>query len=138
VETDFSQADWFNELIKAGYDPSKRTIFLWEGVTLYLGETAVRNTIRTVKANSAAGSIIVADMYAKRFVSGEYDPRMKTTLPVLDMTGEQLSFGLEMTGNYQQSLESFVASEELTLGESYFMGYKTEKGTWMVVAELNV
>ena len=138
VETDFSQEDWFSALIEAGYDATKRTIFLWEGVTLYLGKTAVRNTIRTVKANSAVGSIIVADLYAKRFVTGEYDSRMKATMPILDMTEEQLSFGLEMTGNYQQVLESFVASEELTLGESYFMGYKTEKGTWMVVAELIV
>ncbi|MCP4419521.1 MAG: SAM-dependent methyltransferase [Chloroflexi bacterium] len=138
VETDFSQADWFRSLIAAGYDASKRTIFLWEGVTLYLGETAVRNTLRTVKANAAEGSVIVADMYAKRFVTGEYDSRMKAAMPVLDATEEQLSFGLEMAGDYQQSLESFVTSEELTLGESYFMGYKTEKGTWMVVAELKM
>ena len=138
VETDFSQEDWFNSLIAAGYDAGKRTIFLWEGVTLYLGETAVRDTLRTVKANAAEGSIIVADIYAKRFVSGEYAPGMKATLPILDLTEEQLSFGLEMTGNHRQSLKSFVASEELILGESYFMGYKTEKGTWMVVAELKV
>ena len=50
VETDFSQEDWFSALIEAGYDPSKRTIFLWEGVTLYLGENSVRNTLRTVKS----------------------------------------------------------------------------------------
>ncbi|MEM7118474.1 MAG: SAM-dependent methyltransferase [Chloroflexota bacterium] len=139
VETDFSQEDWFNTLTEAGYDATRRTIFLWEGVTLYLGETAVRNTLRTVKANSAKGSIIVADIYAKRFVSGEYDSRMKATLPILDVTDERFGFGLDMAGDdYQQSLESFVASEELTVGESYFMGYKTEKGTWMVVAELKV
>ena len=138
VESDFSQENWFSALIEAGYDASKRTIFLWEGVTLYLGGTAVRNTLRTVKANAAAGSFIVADMYAKRFVTGEYDPRIKATLPILDMTEEQLSFGLGMTGDYQQALESFVASEGLTVGETYFMGHKTKKGTWMLVAELIV
>ncbi len=139
VETDFSQEDWFSTLKSAGYDASKRTIFLWEGVTLYLGETAVRNTLRTVKANAAEGSIIVADIYAKRFVSGEYAPGMKATLPVLDMTDEQLGFGLEMVGDgYQQALESFVTSEGLTLGETYFMGHKTEKGAWMVVAGIGI
>lgn len=139
VETDFSQQEWIDSLKEAGYDPSKRTIFLWEGVTLYLGEASVRNTLRTVKENSAAGSIIVADIYAQRFLSGEYDARIKATLPILDMTDEGLSFGLELAGDdYQQSLETFVTSEGLTVGERYFMGHKTEKGTWMVVAELRV
>lgn len=139
VETDFSQADWFSALLKAGYDATKRTIFLWEGVTLYLGETAVRNTLRTVKANAAAGSVLVADIYARSFVAGEYVKGMKATLPILDMTEEQLAFGLEMAGDrYQQSLDAFINSEGLTLGDTYFMGHKTEKGPWMVVAELKL
>jgi len=138
VHTDFSQEDWLNSLVEAGYDPSKRTIFLWEGVTLYLGEKSVRNTLRTIKANAAAGSILVADIYAKSFVSGEYARGMKATLPVLDMTDEQLGFGIEMSGDYRHALEAFVASEGLAVGETYFMGYKTEKGPWMVVAELEV
>ncbi|MAT99078.1 MAG: hypothetical protein CL608_18180 [Anaerolineaceae bacterium] len=139
VETNFSQEDWFNSLVAAGYDATKRTIFLWEGVTLYLGETAVRNTLRTVKANAAEGSIIAADIYAKSFVTGEYDSRMKATMPILDVTDEKLSFGLGMAdGAYQQSLTSFATSEGLTIGESYFMGYKTEKGVWVVVVELRV
>lgn len=91
-----------------------------------------------VKANATASSVIVADIYAKSFVTGEYVRGLKASLPVLDMTGEQLSFGLEMAGDYQQSLESFVTSEGLTVGETYFMNYKSEKGPWMVVAELIV
>ena len=138
VETDFSQESWFRALLEAGYDPTKRTIFLWEGVTLYLGEESVRNTLRTVKANATAGSIIVADLYAKSFVSGEYVRGLKASLPLLETTDEQLSFGLEMASDYQRTLDSFVTSEGLTVGETYFMNYKSEKGPWMVVAELIV
>jgi methyltransferase (TIGR00027 family) len=138
VETDFSQEDWFSALTAAGYDASKRTIFLWEGVTLYLGEKSVRNTLSTIKANAAEGSVIVADLYARSFVTGEYARGMKAILPVLDMTDEQLGFGIEMAGDYQHALESFATSEGLNLGETYFMGHKTEKGAWMVVAELKV
>ena len=136
IEADFSQDSWFNALTAAGYDPNKRSIFLWEGVTLYLGETSVRHTLRTLQANAAEGSIIVADIYAKRFVTGDYSPALKTTLPVLDVTDEQFGFGLEMTNDYHQTLEAFVRSEGLTLGDTYFMGHKTPKGNWMVVAEL--
>ncbi len=78
----------------------------------------------------------MVDVYGS---GGEYARGMKATLPVLDMTDEQLGFGIEMAGDdYQQALESFVTSEGLTLGETYFMGHKTEKGTWMVVAELKL
>ncbi|MEM7336383.1 MAG: SAM-dependent methyltransferase, partial [Chloroflexota bacterium] len=137
VETDFSQENWFNALLAAGYDSTKQTIFLWEGVTLYLTETTVRNTLRTVKASSPSGSIVVADIYSKSFVTGDYSPGMRAASPVLDLTDEGFSFGLDMTGDtYQQSLDSFIKSEELSLGDTYFMGHKTEKGTWMVVAEI--
>jgi len=138
VEVDFTQDDWSASLISAGYDPNKRTIFLWEGVTLYLGEESVRNTLRKVKTNAAAGSIIVADLYSRSFVNGDYVPGMKATLPLLDMTDEQLSFAIDMDDDYHHSLESFATSEELTLGKTYFMGHKTEKGAWMVVAEIKV
>lgn len=137
VATDFSQKSWFNSLVEAGYDPSKRTIFLWEGVTLYLSEGSVRTTLRTVKANAAKGSIIVVDFYAKRIVTGDYARGLKATLPILDTTDEQLGFGIEMAHNYQHALESFVMSEGFALGETYFMGCKTKKGPWMVVAELS-
>lgn len=137
VETNFFQENWFHALIGAGYDAAKPTIFLWEGVTLYLGEKSVRQTLQMVKANSAEGTVIIADMYARSFVAGEYTRGMKATLPILDMTAEQLSFGLEMADDHQQTLESFVTSEGLSLGDTYFMGYKTKKGPWMVVAEIN-
>lgn len=139
VETDFLEESWFSSLVEAGYDPGKRTIFLWEGVTLYLGENSVRNTLRKVKANAAEGSIIAADIYARSFVTGDYAPGLKASLPILDTTDEQLAFGIDMEDDgYQEALESFVTSEELTLGETYFMGYKTKKGTWMVVAEIKL
>ena len=138
IEVDFSQDDWFASLKSTGYDPNKPTIFLWEGVTLYLGEESVRNTLRKIKANTTEGSTIVADMYSRSFVNGDYVPGMKATLPLLDLTGEQLSFAIEMADDYQGALGSFAASEELTLGDTYFMGHKTEKGPWMVVAELKV
>ncbi len=138
VETDFSQESWFSLLVDAGYDSSKRTIFLWEGVTLYLGENSVRSTLRKVKANAAEGSIIVADIYARSFVTGDYAPGLKASLQILDTTDEQLAFGIDMVDDYQHALESFVRSEKLTLGETYFMGYKTKKGAWMVVAEIKL
>ena len=42
VNVDFTRDDVFEKLAEAGYDPDKKTLFLWEGVTLYLSEAEVR------------------------------------------------------------------------------------------------
>jgi len=43
-------------------------------VTIYLSEKEVRNTLKEIKEHTASGSIVVADFYAKGFVTGEYAP----------------------------------------------------------------
>jgi methyltransferase (TIGR00027 family) len=60
VETDFCRDALRDVLRAAGYQPSERTFFVWEGVTMYLTEGGVRDTLRTV-AESGAGSSLVLD-----------------------------------------------------------------------------
>ncbi len=48
VEVDFSTEHWFDKLQKAGYDPNRKSIFLWEGVSLYLSEKDVKNTLKSI------------------------------------------------------------------------------------------
>ncbi|MEM8859442.1 MAG: class I SAM-dependent methyltransferase, partial [Chloroflexota bacterium] len=136
VTVDFQTESWSDKLKAAGYDPSKKTIFLWEGVTLYISEQDVRHTLRELKVNAPAGSVLVTDIYALSFVSGEYEPRMKPAYQALKITDEELGFGLDFSSDHHQSLKTFVESEGLKLGETYFMAEKLEKGSYMVVAEI--
>ena len=55
VETDFNQRSWFDALKAHGFDPAIPTFILWEGVTMYLDEDAVRSTLGHV-AQLAPGS----------------------------------------------------------------------------------
>ena len=129
---DFSKNDWFQRLEEAGYDPSKKTIFLWEGVTLYLSEPEVRRTLKTVNANSAAGSVVILDLYDFAFLRF-----LNKSSKVLEATDESLGgFGLDFSANHENALSKFVESENATSGKTYFMGHKTKKGTWMVVTEI--
>ena len=48
-------------LFKAGYNASAKTFFIWEGVSFYLTETAVRETLRTISRAAIAGSSLVMD-----------------------------------------------------------------------------
>ena len=129
---DFTKNDWFQRLEEAGYDPSKKTIFLWEGVTLYLSELEVRRTLKTVKANSTAGSVVIADLYDFAFLKF-----INKASKVLEATDESLGgFGLDFSTDHENALSKFVESENATSGKTYFMGNKTKKGTYMVVTEI--
>ena len=138
VEVDFATESWYEKLSNAGYDKNKITTFLWEGVTLYLSEIDIRNTLKEIKKHAAPSSVIVADFYAKQFVNGDMIPGKKKSLEQLKMTNEELGFGIAFEGNSSKDLEALIKSENLKLGEVYYMGYKTKKGTWMAVAEVIV
>ena len=134
VPVDFRYEDAFEKLRAAGYDPRKKTLFLWEGVTLYLAEKHVRKTLRAVREHSPPGSIVVADIYGERFLQVGGRVARKT----LDYTGEALSFGLPFATEHEEELRRFLESEHVTQGETYFMGRTSKKGPFGVVAELGV
>jgi methyltransferase (TIGR00027 family) len=60
VPVDFRHDKLGDVLAAAGYDSGQRTFFIWEGVTMYLPEAAVEETLRWVAAQ-APGSTIVFD-----------------------------------------------------------------------------
>lgn len=132
VPVDFSRDDAFDRLAASGWDPGRKTAFLWEGVTLYLSEADVRKTLRGVRGRAAPGSVVVADFYAERFVRWG---RAKVVGRMLDYTGEGFGFGLPLATDWEGTLRRFLDRAGLTLGESRFLGRAHAKGPFAVVAE---
>ncbi len=50
-----------DKLLTYGFDRSQKTLFIWEGVTLYLDMESVNTTLAWLHANSAPGSAIIFD-----------------------------------------------------------------------------
>ena len=135
VAVDFGRDDLFEQLTQAGYDPAVKTVFLWEGVTLYLSEEAVRKTMQAVRDHAAPGSVLLADFYAERMIQMG---RSKAVSATLEYTDEGLGFGLPFASEHQANLRDFVQSESLTLGETCFLGSRSDKGPFSVVVEMIV
>ena len=132
VPIDFNQESWVDKLIENGFDTSKKTFFLWEGVTLYLEEESVKQTLKSMAKSSGKGSVITFDFYSKAFVTGEGSFLTKVLWKyygknVLKMTGESLKFGIDTTTNPKENVESLLSEAGLTLGELRLMGKTTEK-----------
>ncbi|MEJ2186404.1 MAG: SAM-dependent methyltransferase [Gemmatimonadota bacterium] len=69
VATDFDQDDLATTLAANGYTRNRRTFFLWEAVTQYLTEAAVRSTFDFL-ADAAAGSRLVFTYVRRDFLDG--------------------------------------------------------------------
>jgi methyltransferase (TIGR00027 family) len=65
IEIDFKKDSLREVLSSGGYQPGEKTFFIWEGVSMYLSEGAVRETLRTISNHSTPGSSLVMD-FAER------------------------------------------------------------------------
>ena len=133
VNLDFTRDDVFEKLAEAGYDPAKKTLFLWEGVTLYLPEAEVRRTMRSVSSHACKNSILLADIYANRMLN---IAKSNVGKQVMDYTSEGFGFGLDLTTSWKDVLSEFVESESLSLGEATYMGSDSDSGPFMAVVEM--
>jgi methyltransferase (TIGR00027 family) len=63
--TTYIPVDFINEtldkLLTSGFDRSRKTLFIWEGVTLYLNIESINTTLEWIHTNSAPGSPIIFD-----------------------------------------------------------------------------
>jgi methyltransferase (TIGR00027 family) len=69
VPLDFERDDLIGALTGHGYRADSRTFFIWEGVTQYLTEDAVRATLGALRA-APAGSRLVFTYVRKDFIDG--------------------------------------------------------------------
>jgi methyltransferase (TIGR00027 family) len=72
VPIDFEREDLGEALRGRGYASAARTLFLWEGVTYYLPEAAVKAVLSLVASQSGPGSSILFDYVTRAFVDGDY------------------------------------------------------------------
>jgi methyltransferase (TIGR00027 family) len=70
VPLDFERDDLFGTLTAHGYRNDARTFFVWEGVTQYLSEHAVRTTLAALQA-APAGSRLVFTYVRADFIDGQ-------------------------------------------------------------------
>jgi len=69
VQIDFKKQSLRDVLSAAGYDASQKAFFIWEGVSMYLAEQAVRETLRAISSYAASGSGLVMDFAEQAMVA---------------------------------------------------------------------
>jgi methyltransferase (TIGR00027 family) len=95
VPIDFRTDSIGDTLNRAGFERTRETLFVWEGVTYYLPRDVVGKTLTAVRTASSAGSSICFD-YAARSPVMMSDPRVKKLRETMQShyPGEPTSFSL--------------------------------------------
>jgi methyltransferase (TIGR00027 family) len=96
VTCNFEHEDFLDRLATEGFDASAPAFFIWEGVTPYLTEPAVRATLRRIANGTHPGSVVVFDHLRRKIVSGEVrDPKDLESRAFVADLGEPLRFGID-------------------------------------------
>jgi methyltransferase (TIGR00027 family) len=145
VPVDFNTQNLTQCLLASSYDRHLKTLFIWQGVSMYLTPEAVDDTLRFVVNNSTPGSAIVFDyIHQKALDESEKHNEVTNMRRYRFMTGEGLTFGLE-----ESQLEMFLSVRGFRkfdtidsngLKNTYFSGVnsvrKVASGYGIVVAEV--
>jgi len=113
---DFTKDDLKTVLQSAGYDRRKKTVFIWEGVTFYIPESAVDATLRFVANNSGPGSRIVFDYFLASTLKKPHAP-LKDVMSRLEAVKEPLIFGLP-----DDDPQAFITRRGLSVVSNMHMG----------------
>lgn len=79
-----------------GFRADVPALFVWEGVTAYLTESAVRGTVRRIATACAPETILSFDHLRKKIVHGALrDPKDALSREFVANVGEPLRFGVD-------------------------------------------
>lgn len=113
IPVDFSREGPAGPLRGAGYDPGEPALFIWEGVSMYLGPEAIDETLGLV-AGGAPGVTSIVFNYVIRIEGGAGpDPDTRRMLERMRRWGEPVVWGLRAG-----DVEGFLAQRGLQTVEN--------------------
>jgi len=105
IPIDFDKEKLGQRLFESGYDKKLKTLFIWEGVTMYITEEAVDETLSFVAENSGSGSSIIFNYTFQSVLDGtcelEYAANVREDY---ERRGEPLTFGIQ-----EGAIEEFLS-----------------------------
>ncbi len=116
-----------DRLKEHGYDPSKKTLFVLEGLVMYLPPAAVDEMLSFIVHNSGKGSAVIFDYYPQSVLDGTAGETGKNIARYLETQArEQLKFGIVgVTAKTFLAERGFSSITEVTATDykrAYFTG----------------
>ncbi len=108
IPVDYENESWSDKLLAAGFDKTKKTLFIWESVSLFLDEETVKDSLRKMAEICESECIIAQDFYTRSFVTGEYSKTVKRSSSLIARMGEPWKFGIDLSKDQKLVVEAFL------------------------------
>lgn len=135
IPVDYSNESWVDKLLGAGFDKTKKTLFLWQSVSLFLDADIVKETLKEMADLCVDGSIIAQDFYSKAFALGEYSKIVKQQRSMIGKRGEPWKFGIDISNDPKAAVESFLKECGLKMTEYIQFGEKLDIEPFYCIVE---
>jgi methyltransferase (TIGR00027 family) len=124
IPVDYSREFWADKLLEGGFDRTKKTLFIWQSVSLFLEPDLVRRTLREMVDLCADGSVIAQDFYSEAFISGKTSRAVKKTMKFIEKMGEYWKFGIDMSTDPEAATRLFLEDCGLRMTKYFQFGKK--------------
>lgn len=127
VPIDFTHQNLRDVLLQSGYQPEKKCVISWLGVTYYLPREAIETTLNTLQSITAPGSTLIFDyMDADAFQPEKAGKRVQLMQRIVQQTGEPMKTGFDpLTLPVELARLGYHSQENLSPAEietRYFQG----------------
>jgi methyltransferase (TIGR00027 family) len=96
IPVDFEKDNIEKELLSNDYNPGKKTLFILEGLVMYLSSKKVEEILTLIKTKSAKGSFITLDYLPSSMIDGTIKLKeARNMIKLVLKTGEPFRFGLD-------------------------------------------
>jgi len=120
IPVDFIKEDFQTGLFANGYDRRLKTLFIWEGVTMYVDSDTVDQTLSFIVKNVGNGSSLIFDYTYPEVLAGTFERKeAKEWLRIAQKSDEPLLFGIS-----RDTIEKFLTdrgfSNVVSVSSEYF------------------
>ena len=95
IPVDFNTQTLGDGLLANGYDEQGKTLFIWQGVSMYLTAEGVDRTLEFIADHSGPGSAVIFDYFYNSFLNDTSRPDVKRIRQTMQVIGEEHLFGID-------------------------------------------
>jgi methyltransferase (TIGR00027 family) len=95
IPVDFNTQTLGERLLARGYNEQGKTLFIWQGVTVYLTPEGVDSTLTFIANHSGPGSAVIFDYFYNETLRDPSRPEVKMMHRTARVTGEEYLFGID-------------------------------------------
>jgi methyltransferase (TIGR00027 family) len=92
---DFNTQSLGERLNSAGYNEDSKTLFIWQGVTYFLTNAGVENTLSFIANHSGPGSAVVFDYFYNEILRDPHRNEVQAMRRTARAFGEDYTFGID-------------------------------------------